>query len=52
MTGVAKPSSHSIGKVPGGEAKPARAYDDEDVIEVGTPVQVLDIRGATALVSE
>jgi membrane protein implicated in regulation of membrane protease activity len=35
-----------------GEVWTARAYDDEDVIEAGTPVQVLDIRGATALVSE
>jgi membrane protein implicated in regulation of membrane protease activity len=36
----------------GGEIWTARAYDDEDVIEPGTRVQVLEIRGATALVSE
>jgi membrane protein implicated in regulation of membrane protease activity len=36
----------------GGEIWTARAYDDDDVIEPGTRVQVLEIRGATALVSE
>ncbi|MBB4664625.1 NfeD family protein [Conexibacter arvalis] len=35
-----------------GEVWTARAYDDDDVIEAGTPVQVIEIRGATALVSE
>jgi membrane protein implicated in regulation of membrane protease activity len=35
-----------------GEVWTARAYDDEAVIEAGTPVQVVEIRGATALVSE
>jgi membrane protein implicated in regulation of membrane protease activity len=35
-----------------GEIWTARAYDDDDVIEPGTRVQVLEIRGATALVSE
>ena len=35
-----------------GEVWTARAYDDETVIEAGTPVQVIEIRGATALVSE
>ena len=30
----------------------ARAYDDDEVIEPGTRVHVLEIRGATALVSE
>ena len=35
-----------------GEVWTARAYDDESVIEAGTPVQVIEIRGATALVSE
>jgi membrane protein implicated in regulation of membrane protease activity len=35
-----------------GEVWTARAYDDESVIDAGTPVQVIEIRGATALVSE
>ena len=36
----------------GGEVWTARAYDDDEVIEPGTHVEVLQIRGATALVSE
>jgi membrane protein implicated in regulation of membrane protease activity len=35
-----------------GEVWTARAYDDEQVIEAGARVHVMDIRGATALVSE
>ncbi|HWK26785.1 MAG TPA: NfeD family protein [Solirubrobacter sp.] len=35
-----------------GEIWTARAYDDDHVIEPGTRVHVLEIRGATALVSE
>ena len=35
-----------------GELWTARAYDDDEVIEPGRRVQVLEIRGATALVSE
>ena len=35
-----------------GEVWTARAYDDDEVIEAGRRVQVLEIRGATALVSE
>ena len=35
-----------------GEIWTARAYDDDQIIEPGTRVQVLEIRGATALVSE
>jgi membrane protein implicated in regulation of membrane protease activity len=35
-----------------GEIWTARAYDDDEVIEPGKRVQVLEIRGATALVSE
>lgn len=35
-----------------GEIWTARAYDDDEVIEPGARVQVLEIRGATALVSE
>ena len=35
-----------------GEVWTARAYDDDDVIEQGRRVHVVEIRGATALVSE
>jgi membrane protein implicated in regulation of membrane protease activity len=35
-----------------GEIWTARAYDDDEVIEAGKRVQVIEIRGATALVSE
>ena len=35
-----------------GEVWTARAYDEDDVIEQGKRVQVMEIRGATALVSE
>src|SRR3954464_12660460 len=35
-----------------GEIWTARAFDDDEVIEPGTKVHVLEIRGATALVSE
>jgi membrane protein implicated in regulation of membrane protease activity len=35
----------------GGEVWTARAYEDEGVIESGTKVQVVEIRGATALVA-
>ncbi|MDO8212793.1 NfeD family protein [Conexibacter sp. CPCC 206217] len=35
-----------------GEVWTARAYDDDDIIEAGRPVTVVEIRGATALVSE
>ena len=35
-----------------GEVWSARAYDEDDVIEPGARVQVMQIRGATALVSE
>jgi membrane protein implicated in regulation of membrane protease activity len=35
-----------------GEIWTARAYDEDAVIEAGTRVHVLEIRGATALVSE
>lgn len=36
----------------GGETWTARTYDDDEVIEAGRRVQVLEIRGATALVTE
>lgn len=35
-----------------GEIWTARAYDDDEIIEAGKRVQVIEIRGATALVSE
>jgi membrane protein implicated in regulation of membrane protease activity len=35
-----------------GEIWTARAYDEDEVIEEGKRVQVIEIRGATALVSE
>ena len=35
-----------------GELWTARSYDDDEVIEPGTKVHVLEIRGATALVSQ
>lgn len=35
-----------------GELWTARAYDDDEVIEAGRRVHVIEIRGATALVSE
>ena len=35
-----------------GEIWTARSYDEDEVIEEGKRVQVIEIRGATALVSE
>ena len=35
-----------------GEVWTARAYDEDEIIEQGRRVQVIEIRGATALVSE
>jgi membrane protein implicated in regulation of membrane protease activity len=35
-----------------GEVWTARAFDEEEVIEPGTPVHVMAIKGATALVAE
>jgi membrane protein implicated in regulation of membrane protease activity len=35
-----------------GEVWTARAYDDDQIIEAGTPVHIVEIRGATALVSD
>ena len=35
-----------------GEVWTARSYDDDEVIEAGKRVQVVEIRGATALVAE
>jgi membrane protein implicated in regulation of membrane protease activity len=35
-----------------GEVWTARAYDEDEVIEAGRPVTVVEIKGATALVAE
>jgi membrane protein implicated in regulation of membrane protease activity len=35
-----------------GEVWTARAFDEDEIIEVGKRVQVIEIRGATALVAE
>jgi membrane protein implicated in regulation of membrane protease activity len=35
-----------------GEVWTARAYDEDEIIEAGTRVHVIEIRGATALVSD
>jgi len=35
-----------------GEVWTARAYDDDDIIDEGARVQIVEIRGATALVAE
>ena len=35
-----------------GEVWTARSYDDDEVIEAGSRVQVVEIKGATALVTE
>ena len=35
-----------------GEVWTARSYDDDEIIEPGTRVHVMEIRGATALVAE
>lgn len=48
-----EPVSDSAGSVRlDGEVWTARPYDDDQVIEAGKRVQVMEIRGATALVSE
>jgi membrane protein implicated in regulation of membrane protease activity len=37
-------------KIEGGEVWTARCYDDDEVMDVGQRVEVVEIRGATALV--
>ena len=39
-------------KIDGGEVWTARSYEDDGVIEAGAQVEVVEIRGATALVLE
>ena len=36
----------------GGEIWSARSYDEDEILEPGTRVDVMEIKGATALVSE
>ena len=48
---IANDEGHGAVKLDG-ELWTARAYDADTVIEPGTRVQVMEIRGATALVSE
>ena len=50
---VVQPVDQDRGQVKiGGEVWSARSYDDDDVFEPGTRVEVLRIEGATALVAE
>jgi membrane protein implicated in regulation of membrane protease activity len=50
---VLEPVSRSAGTVRlEGEVWTARAFDEDETIEAGKHVQVMEIRGATALVSE
>jgi membrane protein implicated in regulation of membrane protease activity len=50
---VLEPITHNSGQVRlEGEVWTARAYLDDETIEVGKHVQVMEIKGATALVSE
>jgi membrane protein implicated in regulation of membrane protease activity len=44
-------SEHGMVKI-GGEVWTARAYDEDQVLEVGEKVLVMEIKGATALVTE
>ena len=37
-------------RIEGGEVWTARSFDDDEVIEAGERVEVVEIRGATALV--
>ena len=37
-------------RIDGGEVWTARSFDDDEVIEAGERVEVVDIKGATALV--
>jgi membrane protein implicated in regulation of membrane protease activity len=45
-------NSEGVGcvRIDGGEVWTARSYDDDEVIEAGRRVEVVEIRGATALV--
>ncbi|HSD81902.1 MAG TPA: NfeD family protein [Solirubrobacteraceae bacterium] len=48
---IANDAGHGAIRIDG-EVWTARAFDDDDVIEAGRRVTVMDIKGATALVSE
>ncbi len=46
-------NDHGVGQVRiDGEVWSARAYDEDKVLEAGTRVHVMEIRGATALVDD
>ena len=47
---IANEESVGCVRIDGGEVWTARAYSDDDVIEAGERVEVVEIRGATALV--
>jgi membrane protein implicated in regulation of membrane protease activity len=47
---IANGEANGCARIEGGEVWTARAFDDDRVIEPGEQVQVIEIRGATALV--
>jgi membrane protein implicated in regulation of membrane protease activity len=47
---IANAESSGVARIEGAEVWTARAFDDDRVIEPGERVQVIEIRGATALV--
>jgi membrane protein implicated in regulation of membrane protease activity len=49
---VANDAAMGAVRIDNGEVWTARSFDDEHVIDVGRPVEVVEIRGATALVTE
>jgi len=49
---VANDSAMGAVRIDNGEVWTARSFDDDHVIDVGSPVEVVEIRGATALVTE
>jgi membrane protein implicated in regulation of membrane protease activity len=49
---VANDAAMGAVRIDNGEVWTARSFDDDHVIDVGSPVEVVEIRGATALVTE
>jgi membrane protein implicated in regulation of membrane protease activity len=47
---IANDESVGCVRIDGGEVWTARSYSDDEVIEAGERVEVVEIRGATALV--
>lgn len=47
---IANSESSGCVRIDGGEVWTARSYDDDEVIDAGERVEVVEIRGATALV--